>query len=109
MSVPTTIAIAEIPLRCRHCNHELFTEHRIRLDSLFLDALDLEWFNSSASVFACAVCGCLHQFLNSRLETVRPLPEPVPEEDIICLNCQKLIPAGTDCCKSCGWSYRDNG
>ena len=105
MPEPTTVRIAGIPLYCRHCNRDQFSEHRIRLDNFILDLLDFEWFNNTASVFACSHCGCLHQFLNSRLEAVRPHEEPAPEEDIICLNCQQEIPAGTVCCAACGWTY----
>ena len=44
-----------------------------------------------------------------RAESAEPEHEP-PEDDVsepaACLDCGGTVPAGTDKCSSCGWSYR---
>jgi len=35
-----------------------------------------------------------------------PKPEDDMREDITCIQCGATIPAQTDVCPSCGWSYK---
>ena len=102
-----------VVLQCQHCGSESFRHRKSQLNTSILSFFDLDWLNVSADVFVCDDCGFLHWFLEGARadgagahlpeENVPPDDTSAPSE---CAKCREAIPAGSDTCPICGWSYR---
>ena len=67
-------------------------------DEITLD----RWQDSLALI--CEACGMVVLDLRSEGPDIRTVPDD-QSEDAPCLSCQATIPAGSDTCPNCGWSY----
>jgi hypothetical protein len=128
MSEGQSVQIKNRPLQCKHCGRGQFVHRNAQLNTSFLEFFDLGWLNKSADVYICTCCGLLHWFLDPQVEGPAPVEktgqpalvkeaqEPIPVEEAAlpddlsepaaCLACGQRIPAGSDKCPSCGWSYK---
>jgi hypothetical protein len=52
----------------------------------------------------CATCGMVVLDLRTVGPDIRTVPDD-QSEDALCIACQGTIPAGSDTCPKCGWSY----
>jgi hypothetical protein len=111
MSSEQTIRIKDQPLRCKHCGREKFFHRSAQLGTALLGFFELGFLNKSADVYVCSHCGFLHWFLEPAVEEspVQETGESAETDDLAesteCLECRQMIPAGTDTCPACGWSY----
>jgi hypothetical protein len=126
MSQAQPVSIKNRSLQCKHCGHGQFVHRNAKLNTGLMEFLDVGWMNRSADVYVCAGCGFLHWFLEPQVEEAAPVlqnrslaeeaqspvppEEPAPPDDLseasACLSCGQRIPAGSDTCSSCGWSYK---
>ncbi len=124
MSAGQSVQIKDKPLQCQHCGRSKFVLRTAQLNTAFLEFLDLGWLNKSADIYVCTHCGFLHWFLDPQIEEQAPASvaatendreqvvaeESITEDDLSepteCLECHNAIPAGSDECPSCGWSYK---
>ncbi len=94
--------IAGTELVCGHCGGNDFRAGKAQLNTALMTFLDLDWLNRTAMTFLCTRCGRIEWFLTAADE----FPDDMTEE-VECPACGGTIPAGSDRCTSCGWSYRD--
>jgi hypothetical protein len=124
MSEGKSVQIKDQLLQCKHCERSKFVLRTAQLNTAFLEFLDLGWLNNSADIYVCTHCGFLHWFLDPEVDQQAPADvpaaeadreqavaeEPATEDDLSepteCLECHKAIPAGSDKCPACGWSYK---
>lgn len=102
MEHPARVIISGRPLRCPHCQHELFFERSWQLNTSGMSFFNLDWLNSSATNYVCAACGRIEWFTNV------PTKESAgssAEGDTECLECGSAIPHGVTTCGKCGWTY----
>jgi uncharacterized protein len=57
--------VAEKPVACSHCAHNLFVEGRAQLNTAALSFLNLDWANRSAATLVCTRCGHIEWFLEA--------------------------------------------
>jgi hypothetical protein len=107
------VVIKGVVLSCHHCGSGSFTHRRSQLNTAAMTFFDLDWLNASADIYVCTDCGYLHWFLGAPVAAVTeehdvsgviPVDDTSTESD--CLACSTVIPAGSDTCSACGWSYR---
>jgi hypothetical protein len=55
----------------------------------------------------CDDCRLVVLDLRSEAPDIRTDPDDRSEETV-CLSCQGMIPAGSDTCPNCGWSYNED-
>jgi predicted RNA-binding Zn-ribbon protein involved in translation (DUF1610 family) len=124
MSEGRAVQIKHQALQCNHCGQGKFVLRSAKLNTGFMEFLDLGWLNQSADIYVCTHCGFLHWFLEPQVEQEIPAEvppaeddreqvvaeEPVTEDDLAepseCVACHQSIPAGSAICPSCGWSYK---
>ena len=70
------------------------------------DEIELDGCQDSLSLM-CESCGLVVLDLRSPGPDIRTVPDD-QSEDAECLSCQSTIPAGSDVCPICGWSYNEN-
>ena len=69
------------------------------------DEIALDRWEDSLALF-CVTCGMLVLDLRAEGPDIRTVPDPDDQsEDAPCMSCQATIPAGSDTCPNCGWSY----
>ena len=90
--------IAGKPLRCGHCGLDVFRYEETGLETGRIGGLFV-------MTYACSGCGCLHLFTEAdgakhlRTESTTDL------EPIECLSCGTKLPAGSQRCPACGWTW----
>lgn len=115
---PLTPVRGGVELECKHCGSRRFAHRKGQLNTAVLSFFDLDWLNPSADVYVCKDCGFLHWFFatsywgGDSMDDAPLHPVKAPPDDTSgpteCLPCRKPIPAGTDACPTCGWSYRSS-
>ena len=60
---PQQVVAAGIPLRCKHCEHDLFYTREAQLNTSAMTLFGLDWLNRSGVCRVCARCGFIHWFL----------------------------------------------
>ncbi|MEI6739554.1 MAG: hypothetical protein WCK74_04500 [Gemmatimonadaceae bacterium] len=56
--------VADIPVTCKHCQHDRFVEGRAQLNTAGMTFLNLDWANRSAATLTCTACGRIDWFLS---------------------------------------------
>ena len=87
-------------LTCQHCGNQNFEESKAQLNTSAMTFFDLDWLNRSSKIYICSDCGRIEWFTS----TVESFEDKM-ESDSDCLACDGIIPAGSDTCTSCVWSY----
>lgn len=64
---PTRVFIHDRQLTCPFCQHQLFSERPIKLNSTGMSFLGLDWANKSATGLICAQCGHIQMFLDPNI------------------------------------------
>lgn len=100
----TKVAVKDIPLTCKHCGGDSFVETRGQLTTPLKNFLGIDWSEPCADVYVCTRCGFLHWFLGRDL--IEQAVSDAMELDTDCLSCGATVPAASDVCPRCGWSYR---
>ena len=70
------------------------------------DEIELDRWQDSLALM-CESCGMVVLDLRSEGPDIRTVPDDRSEE-AECLSCRSMIPAGSDTCPKCGWSYNEN-
>lgn len=99
------VKIKGVLLRCKHCGGDQFVETRGQLTTPLKNFLGIDWSEPCADVYVCTGCGFLHWFLSRDL--IEEAVSDAMELDTDCLSCGGTIPAGSEVCPRCGWSYKD--
>ncbi len=90
----TSLEVAGVRLVCKHCGHNEFIHRTTQMNTAVATFFALDWLNPAADVYVCTRCGFLHHFLSPRVD-----------EDVRCMSCGETLPAGSERCHACGWSY----
>jgi hypothetical protein len=115
MKEPLSVEVAGVPLRCQHCDGDLFVEESAEVDRLVLGGLASlgRCWGRHATIYVCTACGFLHWFFAIESSGYEPTASPGAEaadsdpagEPLDCLACGQRIPAGESACPACGWSW----
>ncbi len=92
------VIIAGKRLVCPHCGGWFFNDRESQLNTSAMTFFNLDWMNTSATVYVCDHCRRLEWFLEPSAETVDAT------EDLTCPACHTIIRKGQTNCPSCGWS-----
>lgn len=99
------IAVDGKTLVCVHCQGTRFVKRQAQLNTSFMTFFDLDWLNQSAEIFVCTQCGRIEWFLDSsgNGDALSSITETTK-----CLACGNKMPAGTEVCSECGWTYKQD-
>jgi hypothetical protein len=91
----TQVEKAGAQLACKHCGHDEFLVHDVKLNSAWMQFIDDDWLSEFAEVNICAQCGYLHWFtqLKTKVEQYRKN----------CPGCQQLILSTRSYCPHCDY------
>jgi predicted RNA-binding Zn-ribbon protein involved in translation (DUF1610 family) len=108
-----TVKIRGKQLRCQHCGGQRFVNQQFEIERAFGTTwIWMHLWGKLANVYICERCGHLHWFFSAKdaeheVEPAAPVVEvPEPAEAVKCLSCGETIPAGSDKCAACGWTWK---